>query len=420
MNKENKGAEVEDLVERVCKLIFLPDITVRSPKYKKGGKLEKEAADFIVPFDDTLLCFQVKSRSVFTRVPKTIEVDYQRIRKTIQRGIDQLKTIKGAIDQKLFSEFQNSRGLKLPIDCSKFKSLIGIVIVELIGESEFSEEEKTSILNGYTYEHGMPIHIFKLDVFNEISTEIDTIPDFVKYLQTRETFISEGILSPVSEELDFLAYYKTNQNEVEKCLKGEIRMVHLEKGIWKAYQSNRELIDKRDYLNQPSYFIDAVIKEIHTSIGFNPDDELLSNQYNYICNSKETYITTIIELSKLDRIHRRVLGVKFLEKMQEADSQPYSYGCFLPKDNEVKVIVLSSKFPRSERAELLYKYCALYYCGKRLNNIIGIATENFSVNQRSYDVMILADVEFEDQEMIMAQFDEWNPQEKSLTAKEFE
>ena len=43
MNKENKGAEVEDLVERVCKLIFLPDITVRSPKFKKGGKLEKEA-----------------------------------------------------------------------------------------------------------------------------------------------------------------------------------------------------------------------------------------------------------------------------------------------------------------------------------------------------------------------------------------
>ena len=87
MNKENRGAEVEDHVERVCKIIFLPDLTGRNPKFKKGGKLEKEAADFIVPFHEKLLCFQVKSRAEYKKALKT-EVEYKRIRGTIQKGID--------------------------------------------------------------------------------------------------------------------------------------------------------------------------------------------------------------------------------------------------------------------------------------------------------------------------------------------
>ena len=70
MNKENRGAEVEDHVERVCKIIFLPDLTGRNPKFKKGGKLEKEAADFIVPFHEKLLCFQVKSRAEYKKALK--------------------------------------------------------------------------------------------------------------------------------------------------------------------------------------------------------------------------------------------------------------------------------------------------------------------------------------------------------------
>ena len=136
-----------------------------------------------------------------------------------------------------------------------------------------------------------------------ISTEIDTIPDFVKYLETREAFISKGMLSPVSKELDFLAFYKTKPNEIEKCLNGEIDQVHLNVGIWNAYQENHDLINKRDISNQPSYFIDEVIKHMYTSIGYKPDFELPTERNDLPCGSNESYMATIMELNNLNRIH---------------------------------------------------------------------------------------------------------------------
>lgn len=60
--KENRGCDVEDVVERLCRVALLTDFVVRSPKYRKKSGHIKEAADFLVPFGDILLAFQVGVR----------------------------------------------------------------------------------------------------------------------------------------------------------------------------------------------------------------------------------------------------------------------------------------------------------------------------------------------------------------------
>ena len=56
------GKYAEDLVERICKRMFLADFTVRGQAFKKRAGVSKEAADVLVPFEDTLIAFQVKSK----------------------------------------------------------------------------------------------------------------------------------------------------------------------------------------------------------------------------------------------------------------------------------------------------------------------------------------------------------------------
>jgi hypothetical protein len=63
MDKEERGNEIEDIVGQICSIAFLEDFVVRNPVSKKESGSTKEAADFLVPVNKTLLAFQVKSKT---------------------------------------------------------------------------------------------------------------------------------------------------------------------------------------------------------------------------------------------------------------------------------------------------------------------------------------------------------------------
>ena len=94
MDKANKGADVEDIVEQICKTAFLEDFVVRSPKFRKSNGQLKEVADILIPFGDTLLAIQIKSRTETRGGDQKTVIDFGRIEKTVEEGIAQLKTIR--------------------------------------------------------------------------------------------------------------------------------------------------------------------------------------------------------------------------------------------------------------------------------------------------------------------------------------
>ena len=106
--KKNRGREIEDLVESVCKTMFLSDFTVSNPKYEKTGGREKEAADFLVPSCDHLIAFQVKSKTEIKSAADKEEKDFNRINSKIEEGIGQLNSIKKALNGNHILELKNS------------------------------------------------------------------------------------------------------------------------------------------------------------------------------------------------------------------------------------------------------------------------------------------------------------------------
>ncbi|NOH01670.1 MAG: hypothetical protein HND47_06765 [Chloroflexi bacterium] len=233
----NKGIEVEDLVEKICAKMFFSDFTVRSNKFKKANKKERETADILIPFDDVLVVVQVKTKLDKEPSSKKSENELNRIDRKIDKGIEQIKTIKRAIANSHFNEVETTRGYKIPFDGTKFKKMIGIVVLDLVSEDVSRPDETTTIINGFEIRHDMPIHIFKRNEFEIISTEIDTLPDFIRYIETREILFSRGLFAFPPLELSFLALYKVKPEDIQLAIQ-ENSLVIIDDGYWDWYQKD--------------------------------------------------------------------------------------------------------------------------------------------------------------------------------------
>ena len=236
-NTDNKGKDVEDLVEKICTKMFFSDFTVRSKKFKNTSKQEKEAADILIPFDDILLVVQVKTKNDKKPFSKKSEIDLARIDNKIEEAIEQFKTIKRAIANFRFNELETTRGYTIPFDSTKLRKVIGVVIFDLIGEDTFHPDERTTIINGFEVRHDIPIHIFKRSEFEIISTEIDTLPDFIRYIETREALFSSDLFAVPPLELNFLALYKVKPEDLQLAIH-ENSLVVIDDGYWEWYQQD--------------------------------------------------------------------------------------------------------------------------------------------------------------------------------------
>lgn len=398
------GYDVEDLVEETCRIIYLSDFVVRNPKYKKQSGQAKEAADFLVPFDDTLLAFQVKSKKeIKSSLEKSI-TDFQRINAKIEDGTNQLNTIKRALKANHILELTNAAGIKIPFDKDSYKKLIGIVIIDLIGEEKFSYDERTEILNGFICKFDIPIHIFTRDHFQKISTEINTLPDFLDYIEKRRVLYEKRSLTPFTNELDLLAIYKTSPQLIDDCLTGKCDLLVITEGIWESYKKDRKtIIDERNLANNPSYIIDYIITDLRRGIGYKPNIKFPSRRSDVKQGSIEQYWQSITELSKLSRIIRRGIGQVFLEKMIKAKQDGHGHSLLKYTDDSA-FFILSTNKNRQQRVNGLYNFLGAAYCGLNVKKIIGVATEPIDVKKRSFDVICLIDVKFQNEDELRESF----------------
>lgn len=399
-NANNKGKEVEDLVEKICTKMFFSDFTVRSKKFKNASKQEKEAADILIPFDDVLLAVQVKTRLDQELLSKKSDIELERIDRKIEDAVEQFKTIKRAIANFRFSEVETTRGYKIPFDGTKFKKIIGIVVLDLISKDVLHPDETTTIINGFEIRYDMPIHIFKRNEFEIISTEIDTLPDFIQYLETREVLFSKKLFAVPPLELSLLALYKVKPEDVQLAVR-ENSLVIVDDGYWDWYQKDsKELIEKRNLYNRPSYLIDEVIDWLHSSVGFDPSKYGIDlNPFGFFGSESQGtiqgYLAVATELAKTSRLTRRKLGEKYWECVQRASENGLAYSLIIDKENNSGIVILASEKIRTERSKILYSVSVGGYCLHNLTKIVGFATEPLGIDMRSYDVIFLSGVDFE-------------------------
>lgn len=87
--EKDKGDETEHLIGKIAESIVLRDFVIRNPKFKKQSGKEKELTDILVPFGESIISIQAKSKVVDTD-KTTPEVIDGRIQKIIDDAVGQL------------------------------------------------------------------------------------------------------------------------------------------------------------------------------------------------------------------------------------------------------------------------------------------------------------------------------------------
>jgi hypothetical protein len=394
---KSKGDDTEDLIETICSVIALKDFVVRNPKFKKQNGQEKELTDILVPFEDVALSIQAKSKIIDTG-KSSPEVIQQRIAKIVNDGIGQLRNTRLIVDAGKTLHYKNAHGVDIPLNASIVKKIHGIVIVDV-----YEGDKQLNVTSGYERKHNMPIHIFSAVDFDALSTEIDTIPDIIAYLDTRTRLFDAAKINPGVNELDLLAVYKTQPQLVDEILAAKGGMLVVNEGIWEGYINDRAPeIKKRNELNKFSYLVDMTIRQLVRAIDYSPGTTNPATGEVLPPATKENYWQAIYELSKLDRLERRGFGNKMAEKLEQATKTGTGYTMLKRTDDATDAILfLSTNKSRQERTHGLYNLASMAYVRLGLRRITAIATEPKDGPGRSLDVIILNDVKFEDPDKVI-------------------
>lgn len=325
MNEHLKGRFGEDAVTEVAERTYLKYWCYPSPKDEQGDR--KEICDLLILFKETAIIISVKNYE--------FKGNYERyFRSTLNKAISQ---IQGA-ERKLFA-FDRDIVFNHPIkgryvfDKKKYTKVQRLIINLSTVPLFYS--------GGTLTDNDNYIHVFNWFAFLKVVNELNTISDFVEYLQEREETFKEKqiVLLPGDEddwtmdtnsefikysqnlnpkekafilfsgsELDLLATYLFNGRKFNEHFKSkEYNGTYLQyDGKWEEYFTRKEVARKKEE-DKISYFIDEFI-----------DREIL--YYN-----DDNRIEMATELLALNRFERRILGKQFFEFIDKYKSMGDHY-----------------------------------------------------------------------------------------------
>jgi hypothetical protein len=399
--------------------MFFSDFVVRNPSCTKPSGKRIELADLLIPFGDTLLTFQVKSKYQPKSASKKSSVDYQRLTDTIDDAVDQVKTINRALKNDWLRGIETVRGFKIDVDPSDVEEVAGVVILDLVGEEYLPPEEQTQLFGSFTKRNDLPIHVFLASEFFTLSSELDTLADFMKFLQITQELYNGNLVNIPPSTLDLLAFHKMDPDALEKAINAGTNIL-LEEGIWEAYHTHHsEAIAERDRLNEPSYLIDGIIDYLHSSVGYEalPRDQQLVEFSGQ--GTIEGCLALVREIATLSRLERRSLGERLVRCLNRAMEREEAFSALVLDKEKSGYLVFSKSGDRTERKIRVQMLAAMLYCHLDLEKVIAIATEPMSGEGRSYDVLGFAGTTFKNQKQLAESAKQFFGEPYKITGSEY-
>lgn len=306
MNSNIKGNLGENFVNEIAYKSFLKYWCYPSPKFENGNK--KEICDLLIIFNNVCIICSVKNYEF-----KGSHTRY--FNNTIEKAVRQ---IKGA-HKILFNTIELK--IKHPDRTIESFPKAGIsktfkIIINLGEGIDFYDITRTTKENDF-------ITIFDKDTFVTIISELDTIPDFIDYLEKREnlfkfknvkvlnsefeneldeadySYLNKSLnqsINIIGCEKDLLSYFfKNTRSFPDSIAKDKYDSIMLDiEGSWNEFKLSQRTI-KKDHADTISYFVDGFVQ-----------DEVLNCNYPL----KEILAK---ELLSLNRLQRRAIGNKFFE-----------------------------------------------------------------------------------------------------------
>ena len=242
----NKGKAAEDYTNYLAFKSYLRYWCYPNPIDEEGDK--KEICDLLILFKNVCLIISVKNYE--------FGGNYDRYtRKVVEKSTKQLY---GA-ERKLF-KLNRTIKIKHPkreieeFDSTKYEKIFRITV-------NMGEQFEYYSLADQKGEKGF-INIFNRETFENIIQELDTIPDLVKYLESREQLLtSNHAIYLEGKESDMLAVFMLNKRGFpsEYYTNGEILELNLI-NAWKDYDENNSHVKDRREADEESYLIDNLVE----------------------------------------------------------------------------------------------------------------------------------------------------------------
>lgn len=266
------------------------------------------------------------------------------------------------------------------------------------------------------------IHVFDDSSYINVLTELDTIQDFIGYLNARQTLLTQKQVIAESEN-SILAQHlrgvmKGYNNFLQEIHK-EYTGIYFKEGLLQELRQSKQYLDWRSKLNT-SYFW----------------DELLQKTFFFIENgmSESTTSPTIQEQSELfkqmareDRFHRYCLSEGFLSFLLKA--KPGDRGTRIlfnscEQDNCYLLFLLpradymSDAGYRSVRKKMLMDYCRIIKSEyPKISHIIGVAHETSDGDYSSEDFVYFDASNWSEKDQSEALFLKRDYEEHNLLSK---
>lgn len=383
-----KWKNAEQVIYELATKTFLQDWCFLNPKFSDG----KELCDLLIVFEDTVIIWQIKDLK--------IDESWQYKKQEKEKNIKQLWWAKRRLFelQSKISLINNKRG-QFMFDPTTIKKIY--LISALVWEGEyfwsFMEEIKSH-----------QVHVFNRRFIEIALNELDTINDFINYLQSKEEFLTKKrqiIINGWEEEL--LAPYLHNNRSFSELDSAD--MIILDEGMRKGLANKPEYIAKKKE-DEISYFWDFLIDKTHQ----------WWDQYELVAR----------ELARASRFERRYLSKAFIEGNINADKDNMhdTYRRFISMYNKwvTYCFLYQDRKDNNARKNTLINLCSVARMEFDTPKIIGIATEQHNIHSWwSHDFLLmniptLSDKEIKDLKILKNELNILQtPQQKSIREDEY-
>jgi hypothetical protein len=408
----------ERLLTKLCENSFLGFWSYANTFRDQGGP--KELCDLLVVYGNHVILFSDKSCAF----PDSgqLNVDWPRwFRKAIQESAFQVRGAERWLKQhpdRVFVDKKCTQRLPLALDhiaqCRFHRVIVALgaqercrrqlggsggltLVPEIAGKAHFDPQ------NG----EGQPFCVGKIDalpghlhVFDDLTLplilqEVDTVADFVAYLEFKEQLLDSHKVGRVAGEENLLAMFLTHfaragdwRDLLNRAQNGAI--LEVQSGGWDFVRSSAWYRQARKFLKH-SYIWDRIIQEFATHAfggtlyGDSPQS-VAANEQIFRCMAGEP------------RVPRAYLAAKMLERWTDSEQGRVNYQLVASPtfaDTLYVFIFVPNAFDSTQkyreiRQDYLHQYCFLVHCRNRqFRRVVGIATDAADEPYRTFEVLLL-------------------------------
>jgi len=355
----------EKFVSKLCKETFLSFWSYPTPIRQDNNK---ELCDLLVINDPYIIIFSIKDIDIpKSRDPQT---DINRwFNKAIKRSVKQIYGAERTLNRNIEILGQEHDEI---IPMPDLKNAIILRVAVALGRTN-----RFPLVSG-DFDKGF-IHTFDEISFPIIIQELDTITDFVEYLQKKEVFLSKEKDLRIDGEENLLAFYLQNGRNFPDNLD----VLIIGSDSWNNFKMSEEYIRKKSEDKQ-SYTWDKIIE-----VFYNDHKKGLL----YHNSSLERMENALRVMSKENRFSRRILSNDFLDFIGFFD-KPKGKARFVKAPSGIIYVFMLASHNDEDRegrmAELSLRCSVARGINPDSKIVVGIATNPYKKGEGySYDLCYL-------------------------------